>query len=220
MSDSCIVLIAEAHAMAALKGRFSAGSPLLSFAEGDAVAALQAILVQRPGLVVLERVFATTPRGTALIARIKADPALEATEIRVVSHDGSYSRTARRGRASQPPVAAVPAPSPKLDPTGTRRAPRYRMREGLDARVDGNAVTLVDLSTLGAQVVSPTVLRPNQRVQITFADALGTIACRAMIAWASFERIEKGSDPCYRAGLEFLNAGAETVDPFCRRNAV
>jgi hypothetical protein len=220
MSDSCIVLIAEAHVLPALKERLSTDSPLLSFAEGDAVAALQAILVERPALIVLERVFATTPRGTALIARVKADPSLDAAEIRVVSHDGSYSRTARRGRTGKPIAAAAPPPAPKLDPTGTRRAPRYKMREGLESRIDGNTVTLVDLSTLGAQVISPTVLRPNQRIQITFADSHGTIACRAMIAWASFERIQKGSDPCYRAGLEFLNAATEAVEAFCRRNAV
>lgn len=223
MSDARIVLVAGAHVLPALQQRFSSGATLHSFADGEAVAALQAILAERPSLIVLDRVFATTPRGTALITRIKADPALDEAEIRVVSHDGSYSRTARRGRAGKAPAGAQAAgqgPAPKLDPTGTRRAPRYGMRAGLDAKVDGNAVTLVDLSTLGAQVLSPTVLRPNQHVQVTFADQVTTVTSRAMIAWASFERPQKGADPCYRAGLEFLNASAEAIDAFCRRNGV
>ena len=36
--------------------------------------------------------------------------------------------------------------------------------------VDGNPAALVDLSTVGAQVVSPTVLKPNQRVRVSFGD--------------------------------------------------
>jgi hypothetical protein len=221
MSDSCIVLVAEAHVLPALGQRFSGDRPLLGFSENDALAALQAILTRRPELVVLERVFATTPRGTALISRIKADPSLEAVEIRVVSHDSSYVRTVRRARAGRAPGQAAPREAaPKLDPTGTRRAPRYRMREGQEAKVDGNPVALLDLSTLGAQVRSAAVLRPNQRVQIAFGDASGSIACRAVIAWASYERPEKGAEPCYRAGLQFLDAPAEVVDAFRRRNAV
>ena len=221
MSDSRIVLVADARALPALEQRFSADGPLLSFSEADAVAALQAVLTRRPELVVLERVFATTPRGTALISRIKADPSLELVEIRVVSHDLSYSRTVRRARAGRSPLPArAPEAAPKLDPTGTRRAPRYRMREGLEAKVDGTAVALLDLSILGAQVRSTTVLRPNQRVQIACADAAGSVACRAVIAWASFERPAKGAEPCYRAGLQFLDASAEAVDAFRKRNAV
>jgi hypothetical protein len=223
MSDSGIIIVAAARMLAALQQRFTGAGAVHSFAESDAVAALQAILADRPSLIVLERVFATTPRGTALITRIKSDQSLDEAEIRVVSHDGSYSRVARRGRGGQAPEGAKPAalaPSPKLDPTGTRRAPRYGMRAGLDAKVDGSSVTLVDLATLGAQVLSPTVLRPNQRVQITVADQVATIACRAMIAWASFERPAKGADPCYRAGLEFLAADADALEAFCRRNGV
>jgi hypothetical protein len=220
MSDPCIVLVAEARVLHALEQRFAGDRPVLGFSGSDAVPALQAILTRRPQLVVLERAFATTPRGTAFISRIKADPSLEAVEIRVVSHDSSYSRTVRRGRAGRSPLPAPPPETaPKLDPTGTRRAPRYQMREGLEAKVDGNTVALLDLSTLGAQVRSPTVLRPNQRVQIAIADSAGTVSCRAVIAWASYERPEKGADPCYRAGLQFLNASSDAVDAFRRRNA-
>jgi hypothetical protein len=221
MSDPCVVLVAEGHVLPALERRFSGDRPLLGFSESDALAALQAILTRRPELVVLERVFATTPRGTALISRMKADPSLDAVEIRVVSHDSSYSRTVRRGRTSRSAAQAPPhEAAPKLDPTGTRRAPRYQMRKGQEAKVDGNPVALLDLSTLGAQVRSATVLRPNQRVQIAFGDAAGSVTCRAVIAWASYERPEKSAEPCYRAGLQFLDAPAEAVDAFRRRNAV
>ena len=221
MSDSCTVLIAAASVLPGLTQQFEAETTLLTFTDADVVRAVQAIVSQRPSRILLERLFATTPRGTALIARIKADASLAETEIRVVSHDGTYSRTVRRGRASRLPAGApagVRTPVPELDPTGTRRAPRYRIREGIDARVDGSAVTLVDLSALGAEVVSPTALRPNQRVQVTFADSEGPVTCRAVIVWASFERIQKDTNPCYRAGLEFLDADFEAIEAFCGRN--
>ena len=47
-------------------------------------------------IVAIERLFAGTPRGLALINRIKADPALNGCEIRVMSHGGGYSSCARR----------------------------------------------------------------------------------------------------------------------------
>jgi hypothetical protein len=217
MSDPCTVVIAAAALLPGLKGRFPADATLLTFEDADVVRALQAIVTHRPSLIVLERRFATTPRGTALIARVKSDSTLDGSEIRVMSHDGHYERTARRGRQAVSP--AEEAPVPTLDPAGTRREPRVRIREGTDVRVDGNAVTLEDLSTRGAQVLSPTVLRPNQRVQVTLADSTGALSYRATIGWASFERLQKGAEPCYRAGIEFTNADTDALQAFCGRNA-
>ena len=59
--------------------------------------------------------------------------------------------------AAAPPVAATTP----LDQTGTRRAVRFRIRSRVNVLVDGNNASLVNLSTVGAQVVSPTVLKPN-----------------------------------------------------------
>ena len=47
---------------------------LLTFSDADALSALQTIVTRRPQVVALERMFAVTPRGAALINRIKADP--------------------------------------------------------------------------------------------------------------------------------------------------
>ena len=53
--------------------------------------------------------------------------------------------------------------------TGTARAARrgFRVRAGVELQLDGNPAAVIDLSTVGAQVISPTVLRPNQKVRIT-----------------------------------------------------
>ena len=66
--------------------------------------------------------------------------------------------------------------------------------------VDGNSSALVDLSTVGAQVSRPRVLKPNQRVRITLT-ATGAIRCSGAIAWASFG-LPKGLPTRYRAGID------------------
>src|SRR5580765_483620 len=76
---------------------------VLAFSDYDALRVLEVITERRPRVVALERLFAATPRGAALINRIKADPSLVESEIRVVSHDSDYSRVlARAGAAAMP----------------------------------------------------------------------------------------------------------------------
>ena len=68
------VVIAATNLMPALQERLAGEGELLTFADTEPIQALQAILEQRPSLVVLERLFAATPRGAALINRIKTRP--------------------------------------------------------------------------------------------------------------------------------------------------
>ena len=225
------MLIASADLLPALKERAGDGvSELLAFADNEALHALEAITKRRPRLVTLERLFAATPRGAALIHRIKADPSLVGLEIRVISHDSEYSRVLPRQPGSGGAPAAAPAggtaaataapaaaPAEPLDQRGTRRAPRYRITAKVDMQVDGNAATLIDLSSVGAQVVSAGVLRPNQRVRIAMVDSSGNLRFNASVAWAKFE-IPPGSGPRYRAGLDFVDADHKAVDAFCTRH--
>src|SRR3989442_14871366 len=145
--DRCTVVIGPQSHLDALRAR--AGSTgageVLAFNDAEARSALEAILSRRPNIVTLERLFATTPRGAALINRIKADPDLSSVEIRVSSHDGDYSRISPRRTppavasivvVSPPPAAAPAAASPAapaaLDWRGTRRAPRFRMKDNTE----------------------------------------------------------------------------------------
>ncbi len=198
---------------------------LLTFTDADALLALDAITERRPRVVALERLFAATPRGAALINRIKADPTLGKTEIRVVSHDSDYSRVSPRrsgdggagASGTAPAATAAVVPAQPLDQRGTRRAARVRIAGKVEMLIDGNAAVLVDLSIVGAQVVSPTILKPNQRVRIALPDDLGTMRFNAQVAWASFE-IPPKSGPRYRAGIDFVDADARSLDAFCTKH--
>jgi PilZ domain-containing protein len=214
-----------------LKERTPAGADeVLAFSDADALRALEVISQRRPRMVALERVFAATPRGAALINRIRADPSLADAEIRVLSHDGDYTRVLPRGvgtatgRSSAAPASTSPqvgvttAPAAVvLDRHGTRRATRHRMVPEVEVVVDGNSATLIDLSIVGAQVVSVTILRPNQRVRMTLSDEIGVVRVNAAVAWAAFE-IPAKPGPQYRVGMEFIDADASAVEAFCDRH--
>ena len=214
MRKACTVLIAAPDLQVALRERIGADDPVLAFSDAEPIEALSAITRERPSLVALERLFAASPRGAALMARIKADPALRTCEIRVLSHDGAYSRVSPRRAAA----AAPPAAKGALDATGTRRARRFRIQEGVVALIDGNTARVVDLSVLGAQIVSPGVVRPNQRVKFSLKDEQASITVSATIVWARFEMVKGAQGPTYRAGIEFANADAGPIEAFADRH--
>src|SRR4029079_2840035 len=99
------VVIAASNLMPSLRERLADDGELVLFPDTEPIKALQAILEERPSLIVLERLFAATPRGAALINRIKTDPQLGHAEVRVMSHTGDYVR-----QVSMP--SNVPASSP------------------------------------------------------------------------------------------------------------
>jgi hypothetical protein len=229
------LVIAADNLMPALRERVKVDGEIITFSDTEPIQALQAIMDQQPGLVVLERLFAATPRGAALVNRIKSDPQLGMIEVRVMSHTGDYSRqvvkpTAVAAPAPQPvaagsaaPAAAAPAAPEEgarpLDWHGTRRAPRFRIRGGVELQLDGNPASLVDLSTVGAQVISPTILRPNQKVRITVPNDDFVLRFRGAIAWAKFELPKPPvTAPQYRAGVEFTDGDAAALDKVIERN--
>jgi hypothetical protein len=240
------VIIAALNLTPLLCERLADEGELLTFADTEPIQALQTILEQRPRLIVLERLFAATPRGAALINRIKTDPQVSQAEIRVMSHTGDYTRVVSRGAgaiaepavvesaavavpsyaavetiaedaAEQTPAATTDAPR-QLDWHGTRRAPRYRIRQGVEIQLDGNPASLVDMSVMGAQVLSATILRPNQRVRISVPTDDFVMRFRGAVAWAKFELPRPTEPPRYRAGVEFSDADPSAMDDYCDKH--
>src|ERR687897_1087110 len=119
------VVIAASNLMPSLRERLADDGELLIFPDTEPIQALQAILEHKPSLIVLERLFAATPRGAALINRIKNDPQLGHAEVRVMSHTGDYSRQVAKPSVVEAPAAAasgsVPQPSGSV---ATEEAPR------------------------------------------------------------------------------------------------
>jgi hypothetical protein len=167
------VLIAPADHLAGLQEQRGLKGAQV-FADTDAHTALEVITRDRPKIIAIERDFASSRRGVALMNRIKANPALATTEVRIVF---------------------------------SRRAPRYRV-SSMQAIIDGNPALVVDLSMIGAQVVSSTSLRPNQHIRMTLEGEQG-LRFNAAVAWATFELPAEG--PRYRAGIHFQDANAAVM---------
>ena len=91
-----------------------------------------------------------------------------------------------------------------IDMTGTRRAPRFIVAEGTEVQIDGEVVTLMNLSVVGAQVCSRVALKPKQRISVVFADQGESMHVRSVVASVSVDSTHGTTR--YLAGIEFLDA--------------
>ena len=221
------VLIAEPEQLEVLKA-WPDFAEAQTFTDAELPAALGVVTTERPDIVAIEQAFAKKPRGAALINRIKADASLDSCTIRIVSlarcvskspGRGSAAATVRpattRGSAASTAVAAA-APRAARDQNNRRRAQRFKIIEGIEVVIDGTPAMLVDLSMVGAQVVSNSLLKPNQRVRVSILEGTKPVRFTADVVWSTFELPKVGAR--YRAGIEFFDADPDTVSRLCDTN--
>src|SRR5206468_9377926 len=180
----------------------------------------------KAGLLAVDAQFAATPEGQAFIDRVQKLK-LPGLEIRLVVRTGGVWSTtpledaAPAARAGAPAAAAaaaatsagarpgapaVPAAaSPKIDVKAsglnTRRTPRFIVLDPLEATVDNGKAGLVEVSAMGAQLLSAPALRPNQILKIVLPDNGTAVKMTARVAWALFEKPTHSPDAYYRAGI-------------------
>ena len=167
-------------------------------------------------------------------SRVISRPAAAASAGAASAALGNYSTESAAPPPEPPPAPAPPPPASAaaattepdtrpLDWHGTRRAPRFRARPGVEIQLDGNPVTVVDVSTIGAQVLSPGMVRPDQRVRVTLPREGETpLRFRGTVAWARFELPRRAGDPGphYRAGVEFIDADRSALEHFCEEHKI
>ena len=221
MADPPVVVIASDTAVTTLKGLPGVGRQIMVFADTDVLRAVEAIEEHKPNLIVLQREFLDTPRGAALIWRVKTNPDLSHAQIRVLSEVAEYEHLlSRRSQAGLDPATAVPGEPLPADYDGVRLTRRFKVRPGLEMRLDGYPTTLVDLSRSGAQVLVAKPLRFNQAVRISIADEEGAFRFGATVVWASFERSADTGQQRYRAGIVFVDPDAQLLEELCVRHRV
>ncbi len=121
----------------------------------------------------------------------------------IIDHLGQRLRPRKTGAAAEPP--------PYLR---VRQARRVKIQDGGDVAVDGAHSTLVDLSTHGAQVLSPRAIRPNCSVRLQLPSNSGALSCEARVVWVL---VEQGQDPqnaLYRAGVQFTDVDMPELEAF------
>jgi len=211
------VFVASAEVLAAWSERTSVSSDVLTLDESDPQHIIDVIARRRPSVVVVERRFLTTSRGAALVHRIRHDDDLPRVEIRVLPTEHAVTLTTTHSPLATSPTAVVSLAQPITGPV--RRAERMTVPDGVHVQIDGRPAGLIDLSTLGAQIVSARSLRPNQRVRLQLADESGIVVrVHAGIAWSAFE-LPPGGSPRYRAGIEFRDGDPAAIEAFYERLA-
>jgi CheY-like chemotaxis protein len=217
MPEPCTVLIAPREVAARLDpARPEVKGELLAFAESEPLEALEAIVARRPATVVLDREFASTARGLALVDRIRTDGSCAPVEVLLLDGDGQLSAWRAGGDASDP-AAATAAQAAPPDYRGTRRATRVPIQPGVEILIDGKEADLVDLSLLGAQVLSATVIRPNKPVRVVMPEEDALLKLNGLIVWSRFEMPPGRPSPRYRAGIVFSDPDPDALSRYAVR---
>lgn len=195
---------------------------------GNLSSAMESIKNFQPKLVAVDASFAQTLTGAAFIERVEK-LAIADGEIRLIARiEGAWVTTSRGPTtgvvvSSAPgvvdaPSLVAPVTAARLAAVSTRRAPRFLVRNPLDVVVENGSASLIDISILGAQVVSGPVLRPNQKIRIALPDTRDLLHVMAHVAWSTFEKPKLVSEAHYRAGIEFSGAAQEALEDYRRRH--
>lgn len=167
---------------------------------------------------VLAVAYAQNPTGPP-VERLRMSEAIAEILVGCVSQRLSRSRSSLDLESSvepqRPPPPATTA-SDKIESSPyavSRQARRVKVTAPVEVLIDGVASTLVDLSALGAQIMSPTALRPNRCVRVALPGAGGRLTCEGRIVWAQLESAHAQTSAMYRAGVRFVdvNPGAITT---------
>jgi hypothetical protein len=234
MASEITVVVADATQTLAIRAGLRLSGRVTWFSAANLSAAHERIQLDHPQVIAVEAAFAQTQRGQEFLARIQS-LAIRGSSIElVVRTHGKWATTPyigqRAAAGSEVVAAAVSTERPVASVSGlagvtgrtkganTRRASRFKILESLNAVVENGQATLVNVSILGAQVVSRPVLHPTQKVRILLPDANTMVSVTAHVAWAAFEQAQPGTAPHYRAGIEFTDAAQEILEDYCRRH--
>jgi hypothetical protein len=229
MASDITVVIADAAQTLLIRAGLSLSGRVTWFTSGNLFAAHANIQMHHPKVIVVEAVFAETLPGQEFLERVER-LGIRGSVIQLVTRtQGRWATTpyvAQLATAESQAVAAGPvagaarlaAIAAPTKGTNTRRANRFRILESVNAVVENGQATLVNISILGAQVVSQPSLKPTQTVKIVLPDADEMLHLTAHVAWATFEQTQLGAAPHYRAGMEFTDAAQEILEDYCRRH--
>lgn len=212
------VLVADPQRMAAVRDGLPLPGRVLRYSSSNLASVFESIRANQPGLIVLDAVFLQTPAGRGFIERINQ---LSIPRLVLQSAVFDHGHWTMSSLDAEPKVAPA-APSERIIAAtaglDTRRAPRFLAQDIAEAIADGSTIEVVDLSVLGAQVISQPLVRPNQKLRVGLPDATGTIQLTGSVAWSVFEKPAKAAEPHFRVGMEFSDATREALDDYCRRH--
>lgn len=156
----------------------------------------------------------------AIEHRIRAlELALRDAETRAESAELELDRQRRPPPAQRAPKLADPSLPPAAPPEGpeqfrgpARAAKRVTFKGEIDIQVDGGPGKLVDLSTTGAQLLTPSAMKPSRLIKVTLPMGDSLIACKAKVMWSRLE--PRAGQLWYRAGVSFTSTDQIALETF------
>ena len=214
------VVIADPFRLRAIRYMPPFTGRVLYFSDSNLGSAFESIRAHHPRVIALESNFAHTSQGRDFVDRVQRLP-LSESAVHILSLTNGEWSARLPSHAAVTTVTAVPrAPAAAFAASiNTRRVPRFPVLDPLAMKVDGLKMDLVDMSVMGAQVLSAPVLRPNQRLRVTLPDEDNScLSVSAYVAWSAFELPKNALQPYYRAGVEFTDAAVQALEAFCKRH--
>jgi len=211
------VLVADPQRMAQLRDGLPLPGRVLRYSSSNLASVFESIRANQPGLIVLDSVFLSTPAGREFLGRVGDLKIPKLVTQAVVFDRGHWTMTS----IGNEPAAVVEAPSPRISAgLDTRRVPRFPLQDIADALAEGSSIRIVNLSVLGAQVISQPMMRPNQKLKVGLPDDNGPLHVSASVAWSVFEKPAKATEPHFRVGMEFSDALREALEDYCKRHCL
>jgi len=230
MPNDVAIVIADPACMGAIRETASIQGRMMPFGSNSLGSAMESVRAYRPKVVALDALVAQTPGGMTFLDRVESLGIPKCKVVLLVEHDGTWSTLPRSAAgnlatsrtngapATQAAAAAKPVAKAPIEVVSTRRVPRFPVRDSLDVTVESGCAHLVDISVLGAQLVSLPVLRPGQKIKVSLPDTDDTLDVVAQVAWSLFERTQLQVEPHYRVGLEFTDAAQQALEGYRQRH--
>ena len=215
------VVVADPARMSAIREGLATPGRVLRYPTGNLASVFESIRANQPGLIILDAVFLQTPAGHGFVERIRQLNLPKVVLQSVIFERGVWTMKPLDYEPPPPPVEPsqriVAVTTSGLD---TRRAPRFLVQDIAQAMADGTSIKVVDLSVLGAQMISQPMTRPNQKIKLGLPDGEGMLQMTANVAWSVYEKPAMAERPHFRAGVEFNNAVREALEDYCKRHCL
>jgi hypothetical protein len=201
-----VLLIASQAIVSQWNSRDSRTQEVMAITDADHRTTKAEVRQRRPRVVVLEESLAEGKRGTRFVGWLRSEQGDGGLDVRLLP---AGEVAALLSSTSDWTAQALVRVSRPLSPRAFRRARRVRVDDAAQATLDGRDCTLVDMSTLGVQVVASSVLRPGQRVRLVVNLVGERMRLTGKVAWSAME-IKPAA--AFRAGVEFEGSVPSNLD--------
>jgi hypothetical protein len=206
MTVSNFVIVAEGDVVGALREHLRADATMMVFDASEAARFVSRLPPNAPRVLAIDRSFADTPTALSFLEEFRGRH--PQADIRMLAGDSTGAPQLLKTPITPPADGALHSASyPLIRPT--RRTHRHALAADVAAIVNGTNVRVIDLSAMGAQIVSPEIVRPAQRAVLTLSLPSKTVRVEASVAWCALEMDQPTRKLAFRAGLAFRTAVPE-----------